>query len=81
MQKEARVREQYDQLAEKYDLRWRDYISSTLSFIKKWMNVRGAERILDVACGTGTLEQLLVKDHPNQPISGIDISEKMLGVA
>ncbi|MBI4395120.1 MAG: class I SAM-dependent methyltransferase [Candidatus Omnitrophica bacterium] len=45
------------------------------------MNVRGTERILDIACGTGTLEQLLVKDHPNQQISGIDISEKMLAVA
>ena len=81
MQKEARVREQYDHLAEKYDLRWRDYVSSTLSFLKKWMAVKGTERILDVACGTGTLEQLLVKDHPNQNISGIDISERMLAVA
>ncbi|MBI4115170.1 MAG: methyltransferase domain-containing protein [Candidatus Omnitrophica bacterium] len=81
MRKENKVREQYDQLAEQYDLRWRRYVSSTLSFLKKWMNVKGTERILDVACGTGTLEQLLVKDHPNQNISGVDISEKMLAVA
>ena len=55
-----KVREQYDRLAEHYDLRWRDYVSSTLSFLKKWMAVKSTERILDVACGTGTLEQLLV---------------------
>ncbi|MBI4357997.1 MAG: methyltransferase domain-containing protein [Candidatus Omnitrophica bacterium] len=81
MGEENRVRERYDHLAEKYDLRWRDYISSTLNFLKRWMNVKGTEKILDVACGTGTLEQLLVKDYPKQNISGVDISEKMLAVA
>lgn len=81
MQKETKIREQYDELAEKYDLRWQDYISSTLSFLKKWMNVKGTERILDVACGTGALEQLLIEAHPNLDVSGIDISEKMLAVA
>ena len=81
MGKENRVREQYDRLAERYDLRWRDYVRSTLSFLMKWMNVQGTERILDVACGTGTLEQWLEKDHPGQTMSGIDISEKMISVA
>src|SRR3989338_4652436 len=81
MGKENRVREQYDRLAERYDLRWRDYVRSTLSFLMKWMNAQGTERILDVAGGTGTLEQWLEKDHPGPTMSGIDISEKMISVA
>lgn len=81
LRKENRVREQYDHLAEKYDIRWQGYTSSTLDFLKKWLDLKGAEKVLDVACGTGALEQLLVRDHPGQPLSGIDISEKMLAVA
>ena len=57
------------------------YIASTLGFLKQWAQVKGSETILDVACGTGTLAQLLVKDQPHQNISGVDISVKMLAVA
>ncbi|MBI4387554.1 MAG: methyltransferase domain-containing protein [Candidatus Omnitrophica bacterium] len=81
MQEENRVEKRYDYLAEKYDVRWRGYVSSTLGFIQKWINAKGSERILDVACGTGVLEQMLVSGHLNQSITGIDISEKMLAVA
>jgi ubiquinone/menaquinone biosynthesis C-methylase UbiE len=81
LRKENRVRDQYDRLAERYDLRWRGYTASTLDFLRQWLNLEGTEKILDVACGTGALEKLLVSDHPGQPISGMDISEKMLSIA
>jgi ubiquinone/menaquinone biosynthesis C-methylase UbiE len=81
MGNENSVREQYDHLAEKYDVRWHGYIASTLSFLKQWAHVEGSESVLDVACGTGMLEQLLVTDQPHQNITGIDISLKMLAVA
>ncbi|OIO38213.1 MAG: methyltransferase type 11 [Candidatus Omnitrophica bacterium CG1_02_49_16] len=81
LRKENRVREQYDDLAVKYDSRWQGYISSTLGYLHKWLDLKGTEKVLDVACGTGALEQLLVRSHPGQSISGIDISEKMLSIA
>lgn len=36
---------------------------------------------MDVACGTGELERLLTEQHPQQYITGIDVSSKMLSVA
>ncbi len=81
IKKENRVREQYDRVAEKYDSCWQSYTASTLNFLKKWLNLKGSEKVLDVACGTGALEALLVKEHPSQPLSGIDVSGSMLAVA
>jgi len=78
---ERRVRKQYNRIAEAYDRRWRGYVLSTLHCVEKWMRVQGSERILDVACGTGALEKLLVARYPAQKIVGVDISENMLSVA
>src|SRR3989338_907130 len=78
---EERVRRQYDQVAPAYDKRWEGYVFSSLSFLKEWMRVTGSEKILDVACGTGALEELIVKEHPSQSMTGVDISENMLHVA
>jgi ubiquinone/menaquinone biosynthesis C-methylase UbiE len=75
------VKEQYDRLAEKYDQRWQGYILSTLKCIISSIELDGSETILDIACGTGELERLIISRHPNQKITGIDISIKMLDVA
>ncbi len=78
---ENKVKEQYDHAAPVYDKRWKRYVSSSLLFLKSWMHITGDEKILDVACGTGVLEELIVRQNPSQRITGIDISQNMLNVA
>jgi ubiquinone/menaquinone biosynthesis C-methylase UbiE len=78
---ENTVRKQYDQLAAIYDLEWRSYIAKTLSFLKTWAEISPLDSVLDVACGTGEFERLLLSEHSTQHIVGIDISEKMLTIA
>ncbi|MBD2430843.1 MULTISPECIES: class I SAM-dependent methyltransferase [Fischerella] len=78
---ENTVRNQYDQVAAVYDLRWKSYISKTLSFLKTWAEISPLDSVLDVACGTGEFERLLLSEHSTQHIVGIDISEKMLAIA
>jgi ubiquinone/menaquinone biosynthesis C-methylase UbiE len=78
---ETIVRNQYDQLASVYDLRWKSYISNTLSFLKNWAEISPTDTILDVACGTGEFERLLLAEYSSQQIVGVDISEKMLAIA
>lgn len=78
---ETTVRKQYDQLAAVYDLRWRSYIANTLSFLQVWAEISPIDTVLDVACGTGEFERLLLAEYSSQQIVGIDISEKMLAIA
>ncbi|BAZ37525.1 hypothetical protein NIES4101_34480 [Calothrix sp. NIES-4101] len=78
---ETIVRNQYDQLASVYDLRWKSYITNTLSFLKAWAEISQTDTILDVACGTGEFERLLLAEYLSQRIVGVDISEKMLAIA
>ncbi|WP_019501302.1 class I SAM-dependent methyltransferase [Pseudanabaena sp. PCC 6802] len=81
MTTESKVKAQYDRVAEIYDRRWRSYLTDTLTFLKDYMNLSGNETILDIACGTGELERLLIAAHPRLKIVGVDISEKMLEIA
>lgn len=78
---ESTVRGQYDQLADRYDQRWKNYITDTLTFFKTWANLSSDAVILDVACGTGELERLLAAENPHQHIVGVDLSEQMLAQA
>lgn len=78
---ETKVREQYNHLAPIYDQRWSDYIINTLSFLKTWVQISPTASLLDIACGTGEFERLLLVEHPTQQIVGVDISEKMLAIA
>lgn len=75
------VEKQYDSAAAYYDRRWARYVRSTLSRLVRSLALRGTERILDVACGTGELESLLLSLHPAVSIVGVDLSEGMLAVA
>jgi ubiquinone/menaquinone biosynthesis C-methylase UbiE len=75
---ELAVRSQYDQLADRYDQRWKSYVTDTLTFFKAWANLPSGAVILDVACGTGELERLLAAENPHQQIVGVDLSEQML---
>jgi len=75
------VQQQYDQLAKSYDQRWKTYIGNTLNFVKQWAAIPAEANVLDIACGTGEFERLLLQDSPNQQILGIDISIEMLAIA
>lgn len=75
------VRQQYDKLADIYDQRWHSYITNTLLFLKTWADIAPQVTVLDVACGTGEFEQLLLAENPTQHIVGVDISSKMLAIA
>lgn len=70
--------DQYNQLAQIYDRRWGRYVTNTLAFLKEWATVSPSALVLDIACGTGELERLLLEDNPAQHITGVDISEQML---
>ncbi|WP_017318797.1 class I SAM-dependent methyltransferase [Mastigocladopsis repens] len=78
---EAKVRQQYDRLADIYDRRWHSYVTDTLSFLNTWAELSPQARVLDVACGTGEFEQVILAENPTQSIIGVDISEKMLAIA
>lgn len=78
---ESVVQQQYDQLAKIYDHRWRSYITKTLLFLQGWAKIQPSETVLDIACGTGEFERLLLGKHPQQAILGVDISSEMLSVA
>lgn len=78
---ETKVRKQYDRLAPIYDRRWSSYILNTLSFLKTWIEISPTASLLDIACGTGEFERLLLAEQPTQRIVGVDISEQMLAIA
>jgi len=78
---EAKVRAQYDQLATQYDQRWSRYVSNTLSFLKTWAQIAPTDVVLDVACGTGEFERLILSENPAQQMVGVDISDEMLAIA
>lgn len=78
---ESTIQEQYNQLAQIYDWRWGRYIANTLTFFKAWADIPPTAAVLDVACGTGELERLLLNDNPAQVIVGVDLSEQMLSQA
>lgn len=75
------VQQQYDQLAKIYDQRWKNYVEKTLNFMKEWAAIPLEATVLDLACGTGEFERLLLKDNPNQQVLGVDISAEMLAMA
>lgn len=77
----TKIQQQYDQMATGYDQRWSQYITDTLSFLKTWAQISPSDSVLDVACGTGEFEQLILAEHPVQQMVGVDISEKMLAIA
>lgn len=78
---ENAVTEEYNRLAAIYDSRWDNYITKSLSFLVEWAEIPPEAAVLDVACGTGEFAKLLLAKNPQQSITGIDISQKMLGIA
>jgi ubiquinone/menaquinone biosynthesis C-methylase UbiE len=77
----AQVRAAYDALARSYDRRWSRYIDVSLAKVIGALALKGNERILDVACGTGELERRLFARWPGLHVTGVDLSPKMLAEA
>jgi ubiquinone/menaquinone biosynthesis C-methylase UbiE len=83
----AAVVEHYAKLAPKYDERWDHYTQRTLSAAIAQIDAalpadRGeGGRVLDVACGTGRLEEMLLRRRPGVHIMGVDLSPDMIEVA
>ncbi|NJM67888.1 MAG: methyltransferase domain-containing protein [Acaryochloris sp. RU_4_1] len=78
---EAKVRQQYNRFAAVYDQRWHRYVTNTLEFLKTWVQISPTERVLDIACGTGEFERMILAEYSKQEIMGVDISEQMLAIA
>lgn len=73
-----RFAERYNRLAEEYDQRRRPYIDATQQAVLDAVQLEGNERVLDVPCGTGELEQRPLGRWPDLRITGADTSPGML---
>lgn len=71
----------YRHLAGIYDDRWSRYNDRTLTEALAGLHLSGSERILDVGCGTGELERLVLSRFRSPHIVGVDICQTMLAVA
>lgn len=68
----------YASYAPRYDRRFARYTQATLNKALEVIPMGEARSLLDVACGTGVLAQLLLERRPNLRITGVDISPQML---
>ena len=75
---DSSVPEQYDAWARVYDLFWTRYVHQTLSVLQRSADVEAGERVLDLACGTGEFERLVLNDTSNVQIVGIDLAPAMV---
>lgn len=72
------VRIKYNVIAKIYDRLWPRYLRDTVKAALEPLHLKGSENILDIGCGTGVLEEVLLSKYPNLHILGIDLSEDML---
>jgi len=77
---QATVKE-YAHLASIYDQRWSDYVEATIQETIERLQLNPQGKILDLACGTGTLLDHLLNFVPAENLYGIDVSSEMLTVA
>jgi ubiquinone/menaquinone biosynthesis C-methylase UbiE len=75
------VIQHYDRLANTYDRRWHGYVRQTLERALAGLTLSGTERILDIGCGTGEFERMVIERFPGLAITGIDVSGRMISVA
>jgi ubiquinone/menaquinone biosynthesis C-methylase UbiE len=81
----AAVVEHYARLAPKYDGRWDRYTRRTLAAVAERIDFNGSrpQRILDVACGTGRLTEMirLLDAEGAVHVTGFDLSPQMIEMA
>jgi ubiquinone/menaquinone biosynthesis C-methylase UbiE len=77
----AKLIREYTALAPSYDQRWLDYLHASFAMTLEQMSGLPADRVLDVACGTGQLLELLAERTDQSELIGIDRVPAMLEVA
>ncbi len=68
----------YDQIAPYYDDTWLKHLRLVTDRLLAQLPQMQPGRILDLGCGTGYTTQYLVEHYPDQPLTAVDISAKML---
>lgn len=68
----------YDRIAPIYERLWARYIVRTHDELLSRVRLEDGQRVLDVGCGTGILEERLVSLNPYVEIVGVDPSSRML---
>ncbi len=85
--KSKNIQFMFNKIAKNYDLmncimsfgnhkKWEQEIVQSIKFNSKKLN-----KILDIACGTGSLTQEIIKNSPNNNVIGLDFSNAMLSIA
>lgn len=75
---DSTVPEQYERWAPVYDTLWRRYLNQTLPVLQRAIAPLPEERILDLASGTGELEQRMSASTPGVKLVGIDLAQTMV---
>jgi ubiquinone/menaquinone biosynthesis C-methylase UbiE len=78
---DERLIAEYAAAADEYDRKWKFYIEATVRETLARLALRGAERALDVGCGTGSLLGEIGARYPGAKLAGIDPVAPMLAVA
>ena len=77
----GKLLKEYTVLAPVYDQRWSDYLTASLGMTLEKVGGLPAERVLDVACGTGSFLGLLAQQSDSSELVGVDRVPAMLDVA
>ena len=75
------VVKEYSAAAKDYDRKWSFYVDSTTRETMARLQIRPADRVLDVGCGTGELLSKLAAKYPAARLAGLDPVPEMLNVA
>jgi len=70
----------YDRFAKNYDARWARFSEITIAQALAHFSTNLSHKtVLDIGCGTGTLIEKLLKEHPEiGSVTGIDVSRSMM---
>jgi ubiquinone/menaquinone biosynthesis C-methylase UbiE len=77
----AAMMDEYSRMAAVYDAKWSAYLEATTRETIKRLNLRPADRLLDVGCGTGALLERLTAIHSPAQMVGLDPTPQMLALA
>ena len=75
------VASEYARLAAQYDTRWSQYVTATVTETLLRLPTNPPRRVLDVACGTGSLLVPLLGKYPGASLTGADLTPEMLKAA
>lgn len=75
------IRETFDTVAEVYDSPALRFFSASAEHMASRLDLRGDERVLDVACGTGHVSLAVARRVPRGSVTAVDFSPAMLARA